>query len=133
MTLQCQKLPLKKITWFPPLIFVAFLVVVWHIAASRQAVPILPGPWAVLGGIAELAQKGLLVKYVVASVFRITWGYLLAVASAIPLGLFLGWRRRAEMAWNPAIQVLRPISPLAWIPIAILWFGVGDLVLSVIS
>jgi NitT/TauT family transport system permease protein len=57
----------------------------------------------------------------------VTWGYLLAAALAIPFGLFLGLRRRAEMAANPVIQILRPISPLAWIPIAILWFGVGDL------
>ncbi len=46
---------------------------------------------------------------------------------AIPLGLAIGWNRRAEMAFNPIVQILRPISPLAWIPIAILWFGVGDL------
>ena len=118
---------MKKISWLPPAIFVAILVVAWHVAAARQDVPIIPGPWAVLEGIGELARKGLLVKYVVASVFRVTWGYLLAVATAIPFGLFLGWRRRAEMALNPALQVLRPISPLAWIPIAILWFGVGDL------
>ncbi|MGC2606010.1 MAG: ABC transporter permease, partial [Silvibacterium sp.] len=44
-----------------------------------------------------------------------------------PLGLVIGWYRRAEMAFNPIVQILRPISPLAWIPIAILWFGVGDL------
>jgi NitT/TauT family transport system permease protein len=80
----------------------------------------------VLEGIAELGRRGLLVKYIVASLFRVTWGYLLAVATAIPLGLYLGGHRRAEMAVNPAIQILRPISPLAWIPIAILWFGVGD-------
>ena len=66
-------------------------------------------------------------RYVVASLFRVTWGYLLAAATAIPLGLFLGYHRRAELAANPAIQILRPISPLAWIPIAILWFGVDDL------
>ena len=45
---------------------------------------------------------------------------------AIPLGLMIGWHRRSEMALNPLVQVFRPISPLAWIPIAILWFGVGD-------
>lgn len=88
---------------------------------------LIPGPWAVAKGIGELAQKGLLLKYVVASLFRITWGYLSAVVTAIPLGLFLGWYRRGEKALNPLIQVLRPISPLAWIPISILWFGVGDL------
>jgi NitT/TauT family transport system permease protein len=68
----------------------------------------------------------LLLKYVVASLFRVTWGFSLAVISAVPLGLVIGWYRRAEMAINPILQILRPISPLAWIPIAILWFGVGD-------
>lgn len=87
----------------------------------------MPGPWAVLQGIVELGRKGLLLKYVVASLFRVTWGFLTAAAMGIPTGLFLGWHRRAGMAFNPFIQVLRPISPLAWIPIAILWFGVGDL------
>lgn len=46
---------------------------------------------------------------------------------AIPLGLTLGWYRRGELAFYPLAQIFRPISPLAWIPIAILWFGVGDL------
>ena len=66
-------------------------------------------------------------KYVTASLFRVTWGFLAAAVVAIPLGLVIGWYRRFEMALNPLIQILRPISPLAWIPIAILWFGVGDL------
>lgn len=110
-----------------PWLFVAFLIAGWHVAASRQAVPIIPGPYAVLEGIFELARRGLLVKYAVASLFRVTWGYLLAVLTAIPFGLFLGWHRRVELALNPSLQILRPISPLAWIPIAILWFGVGDL------
>jgi NitT/TauT family transport system permease protein len=88
---------------------------------------LIPGPLAVVKGIVELAEKGLLLKYIVASLFRVTWGYLLAVVTAIPLGLLLGWHRRGEKALNPLIQVFRPISPLAWIPISILWFGVGDL------
>ena len=71
--------------------------------------------------------RGLLAKYVVASLYRVTWGYLLAVVTAIPLGLLLGWYRRGEQALNPLLQLLRPISPLAWIPISILWFGVGDM------
>jgi NitT/TauT family transport system permease protein len=118
---------LKRISRLAAIAFVAILIAAWQLAIHRQAVAIIPGPWAVLKGIVELARKGLLVKYVVASLFRVTWGYLLAVITAIPIGLFLGWHRRAEMAFNPPIQILRPISPLAWIPIAILWFGVGDL------
>ncbi|MEO8725407.1 MAG: ABC transporter permease [Acidobacteriaceae bacterium] len=110
-----------------PVIFIAGLLIVWQIAADRQSVHLLPGPWGVAGGIADLLRHGLLLKYVTASLFRVTWGFILAVVLAVPLGLAIGWYRRAEMAFNPILQVLRPISPLAWIPIAILWFGVGDL------
>jgi NitT/TauT family transport system permease protein len=88
---------------------------------------VLPGPWETLGGIADLVRRGLLFKYVTASLFRVTWGFVSAAVLAIPLGLAIGWYRRFEMAFNPLIQIFRPVSPLAWIPIAILWFGVGDL------
>jgi NitT/TauT family transport system permease protein len=107
--------------------FIALLLVIWHVAAKSQKTQLLPGPLAVAGGIAELAQHGLLLKYVVASLFRVTWGFTAAAVLAIPFGLALGWYRRLELGMNPLIQILRPISPLAWIPISILWFGVGDL------
>jgi NitT/TauT family transport system permease protein len=107
--------------------FIAFLLLLWQAAVARQTTDLLPGPLAVVGGIAELAQRGLLLKYIVASLFRVTWGFLLAAVLAIPLGLAVGWYRRADMAVNPLLQVFRPISPLAWIPISILWFGVGDM------
>ena len=110
-----------------PLLFIVVLLAIWAIAARRQSAHLLPGPWGVVQGIADLARHGLLLKYIVASLFRVTWGFFLAAILAIPLGLTIGWYRRAEMAFNPIIQILRPISPLAWIPIAILWFGVGDL------
>jgi len=110
-----------------PLAFIALLLLLWEVGIRRQSSHLLPGPWGVAGGIADLVRHGLLLKYVVASLFRVTWGFVLAVITAIPLGLAVGWNRRAEMALNPILQILRPISPLAWIPIAILWFGVGDL------
>jgi len=53
-------------------------------------------------------------------------GFTLAVIIGVPLGLVLGWYSRAFQALNPFIQILRPISPIAWIPLAILWFGVSD-------
>jgi NitT/TauT family transport system permease protein len=110
-----------------PIAFLGLLLVAWHLAARHQTIALLPGPLAVASGIAELAQRGLLLKYIVASLFRVTWGFAAAAMLAIPLGLAIGWYRRSEMALNPLIQILRPISPLAWIPISILWFGVGDL------
>ena len=110
-----------------PVAFVMVLLIVWHVAIKFQAHSLLPGPLAVARGILDLASRGLLLKYVVASLFRVTWGFVAATVLAIPIGLAIGWYRRMELAFNPFIQILRPISPLAWIPIAILWFGVGDI------
>lgn len=101
-------------------------VTLWHVAVATSPGTLVPTPWQSARAIGELAQKGLLVKYVVASLFRVTWGYLGALLLAIPAGVILGLWRRGELAMNPLLQLLRPISPLAWIPISILWFGVGD-------
>ena len=110
-----------------PVALIAVLLLLWQFAVTRNPVHLLPTPWGVLQGMGDLLQHGLIFKYVVASLFRVTWGFVLALVLAVPLGLLIGWNRRADMAFNPLIQILRPISPLAWIPIAILWFGVGDL------
>jgi NitT/TauT family transport system permease protein len=110
-----------------PVGFVAALLIMWHVAAARQSVHLLPGPIDVTAGIAELARRGLLLKYVTASLFRVTWGFTTAAMLGIPFGLVVGWWKRFETGLNPLIQILRPISPLAWIPISILWFGVGDM------
>jgi NitT/TauT family transport system permease protein len=109
-----------------PLLVAVVFVTGWHLAVKWSGTDIFPTPRQVVTGTVELAQKGVLLKYVVASLFRVTAGYLLAVFVGIPLGLLLGWFTPALRAFNPAIQVLRPISPIAWIPIAILWFGVSD-------
>ncbi|HEX4961431.1 MAG TPA: ABC transporter permease [Thermoanaerobaculia bacterium] len=101
-------------------------VICWHFAVQWAGSDIFPTPRQVLTGTWELVEKGVLFKYVVASLFRVATGYLLAVFIGIPLGLLMGWFSRFRMALNPAIQVLRPISPIAWIPVAILWFGVSD-------
>lgn len=108
-----------------PLSGISLALIAWQLAVLLRP-SLIPGPLVVARGIGELAVRGLLVKYVVASLFRVTWGYLAALVVAVPLGLALGVMRGGEMAINPILQILRPISPLAWIPIAILWFGVGD-------
>ena len=98
----------------------------WHGAVRWSGSDIFPTPMEVLRGLIELVQRGLLLKYIVASLFRVTWGFGLAVLVGVPLGLILGWFRPAFAALNPFIQIMRPISPIAWIPVAILWFGVKD-------
>jgi NitT/TauT family transport system permease protein len=110
-----------------PFFGIAIFVAAWQIAVWATHATLVPGPVASLAAIGDLAQRGLLLKYIVASLFRVTWGYLGAVIIGIPAGVVLGLWRRGEAALNPFLQILRPISPLAWIPIAILWFGVGDI------
>ena len=112
--------------WLLPLGTGALFLLVWHVLVKLSGSDLFPAPLDVARGIAELVQKGLLLKYVVASLFRVSWGFVLAVLVGVPLGLTLGWFRAAYQSMNPLIQILRPISPIAWIPVAILWFGVKD-------
>lgn len=109
-----------------PLLVGMLFLAAWHGAVKASGSDIFPTPLEVLRGLVELARRGLLLKYIVASLFRVSWGFTLAVIIGVPLGLVLGWFRPAFAALNPFIQILRPISPIAWIPVAILWFGVKD-------
>ena len=109
----------------PSLVAVMFLLF-WDGAVRLSGSQLFPKPLDVLWGLVELAQKGLLIKYVVASLFRVTWGFTLAVIVGIPFGLLMGSNKLMQEAFNPLIQGFRPISPIAWIPVSILWFGVSD-------
>ena len=109
-----------------PLGVAALLLLSWDLNVRLSGSEIFPKPIDVLRGIVELARKGLLLKYIVASLFRVTVGFVGAVIIGVPAGLVLGWFQRLFFAFNPIIQILRPISPIAWIPVAILWFGVDD-------
>ena len=109
-----------------PLAVAVIFLTVWHAMVRISGSDLFPTPLEVGKGLIELIEKGLLFKYAVASLFRVTWGFALAMLVGVPSGLLLGWYGRAFDAFNPMIQVFRPISPIAWIPVAILWFGVTD-------
>ncbi len=110
----------------PALAVIAVLIAVWWLSVVVTHSAIFPTPWQVVTGTLELAQDGTLWDDIGASLMRVAVGFLLAVSIAVPLGLWMGWVRGAFSTLNPIFQMLRPISPIAWIPIAILWFGVGD-------
>jgi NitT/TauT family transport system permease protein len=110
----------------PALIVLAVVVAIWWISVALTKSVIFPTPWQVVTGTAELARDGTLWEHIGASLFRVGAGFLIAVALAVPLGLWMGWVHGAYVTLNPLFQILRPISPIAWIPIAILWFGVGN-------
>lgn len=110
----------------PSIIVIAVLLAVWWITVIQTRSVIFPTPWKVVTGTAELVRDGTLWVHIGASLMRVAAGFLLAVIVAVPLGLWMGWVKGAYITLNPLFQILRPISPIAWIPIAILWFGVGN-------
>jgi NitT/TauT family transport system permease protein len=110
----------------PALAVIAVLIAAWWVAVAATNSVIFPTPLTVVTGTLELLRDGTLWRHIGASLMRVGTGFLLATLVAVPLGLWMGWVRGAYATLNPLFQILRPISPIAWIPIAILWFGVGN-------
>lgn len=111
-----------------PLCTLFFILTLWELVTrfSGWSTNVFPGPIAVLESTQELILNGKLLKNTVASLFRVSIGFSLAVVLGVPLGVILGRLETAKLLFNPLVQFLRPISPLAWIPLAMLWFGIGD-------
>ncbi|MFI5196997.1 MAG: ABC transporter permease [Thermoanaerobaculia bacterium] len=109
-----------------PLGTAAVAVAVWALAVRLTHSNVFPSPLKVVTGLKELAGKGVLWRYAADSLRRVATGYLLALILGVPAGLALGWMPLLASAFNPVIQMARPISPLAWMPLAILWFGVSE-------
>jgi NitT/TauT family transport system permease protein len=114
----------ERVFW-PVLASIAFLAL-WHFCVIWSHTKVFPSPLAVERGMLELARKGLLLRYIADSLRRVALGFGAAAVLGIPVGLTLGWYPAANQVVNPVLQMLRPISPLAWIPVAIVFFGVGD-------
>lgn len=106
----------------------SFICLIWGILVSSYQISesVFPGPLTVFVSFWHLLADGSLFKHIVASLYRVTVGFYLAAALGIPLGIFIGRCMIARNILNPVIQFLKPISPLAWIPLAMLWFGIGD-------
>jgi NitT/TauT family transport system permease protein len=110
----------------PAMAVIAVLLAAWWLIVVETHSVIFPTPWQVVAGTIELIKDGTLWTHIGASLMRVGVGFSLAVLVGVPLGLWLGWVKGAYSTLNPLFQILRPISPIAWIPIAILWFGVGN-------
>ncbi|WJR80865.1 ABC transporter permease [Bradyrhizobium sp. NP1] len=110
----------------------AVLVALWFVVTSAGIVTAgrFPSPrdfWLALVQISIHGYAGgQLFTHALHSLLLVVAGFLVAVLTGVPLGLWMGWSRRAEAAINPAFLIIRPIPPLAWIPLAILWLGLGD-------
>jgi NitT/TauT family transport system permease protein len=114
----------EQFTW-PVLTFAVFFAL-WHYLVVWSHTKVFPAPVQVERGILELLHKNLLWQDIGSSLRRVAVGFGAATILGIPLGLVLGWYPAANQVVNPVMQILRPISPIAWIPVAIIFFGVGD-------
>ena len=109
-----------------PLLLAALLIALWWLTVKWTKATIFPSPLDVAKGIVTLAERQLLWSYIRDSLFRVAAGYALGAMFGVPLGILLGWYAPLARAVNPLIQMLRPISPLAWMPLAVIWFGVSN-------
>ena len=112
-----------------PYMFAAVaIVIVWQavVVLTGAHIAILPSPWLTAETFAAMVLNGELFVHIGASMRRVISAWLLAASVAIPLGLAMGRIRTVERRIDPFIELFRPISPLAWIPMSILWFGIGE-------
>ncbi|HPA14343.1 MAG TPA: ABC transporter permease [Desulfobacterales bacterium] len=122
-TLDSKNLPILL-----PVLAFSLVLMIWElmVRVGCWSTDVFPEPLRVIISMGELISDGTLFKHVISSLFRVTIGFYLAIALGIPLGMLLGRREIVKHLFNPVIQFLRPISPLAWIPLSMLWFGIGD-------
>ncbi len=102
------------------------LVALWAMAAHSPGVaPVLPGPEAVLATLWQMTTSGELFVHVAASLQRAFAGFVVAGIIGVTIGLAMSQSRLVNDILAGPVELLRPISSIAWIPLAILWFGIG--------
>lgn len=87
---------------------------------------LLPSPWDVFAELVRFAANGELLVHVGASLYRVMCGFIFGALAAVPLGMAVGRVRAIRWIVEPILEVLRPIPPLALLPIMVIWFGIGE-------
>ena len=114
---------------------VIVLLVLWQVASNTgifgRTSPeylrlLLPPPTAVAASLVEMLRSGYLLDNVSISILRVISGFLLSVLIAVPLGVAMALSSTIHNLAEPIVRLLSPIPGVAWVPIAILWFGLGD-------
>lgn len=107
-----------------PVILIAF----WELLSRAGVFPSyqLPAPSVIVATIAEMAAEGSLWGHIGITVYRVFFGFLLGTAVAVLLGSLVGFYQKAEQLFDPLIQAFRSIPSLAWVPLFILWMGIGE-------
>lgn len=130
-TATVQRKPRIRWSAFVPLLSPLVLIIIWQIVASAGVGgTLMPSPVKVVSEFVRMLTHKVgrytLLGHAYWSLRRVLIAFVVAVAMGIPLGLIMGWSRKAEAIIKPIFEIFRPIPPIAWIPLAILWFGIGE-------
>ena len=106
----------------------AILIAIWQLAFTlgHFSQALFPSPARAFSALVETFKSGAMIRHIGTSMYRFALGYVSAVVIATFLGLILGVLPKVFQFVNPIAQLLRPISPMAWAPFIVLWFGIGD-------
>lgn len=104
------------------------LIAIWQGASSAGILnPVtLPSPATILETFVALVKKGTLQRNLLISSQRVLTGYVISAVSAVVLGILIGLSSHFKRMTDLIIQILKPIPPISWIPLVILWFGIGE-------
>lgn len=117
---------LREVAW--RLLLPVVLIIAWYVATEILALVhrvMLPSPLAVVRFFLQALASGELLKHTLASLERIFYANVAALGLGVPLGIAIGLFRPVERLLDGLISVIKPIPPLAWVPLAILWLGIG--------
>jgi NitT/TauT family transport system permease protein len=111
-----------------PVLLAIGALILWAVLCATHLLSpqIFPSPGEVANGFVEIVRKGRLYDDLVASLFRVAIGFVLAVLLGIPIGMWIGRHTQARQALMPFINFFRSLSPIAWLGFAVAWFGLGD-------
>jgi NitT/TauT family transport system permease protein len=110
------------------LILPVIILIIWALLTTYTGIIpsyLIPSPYEVIVAFENLLLNGTLISDTLYTLTRILLGFFIAALVAIPVGIIIGWSKTANNLSSLIIGILRPIPPIAWIPFAILWFGVG--------
>jgi Binding-protein-dependent transport system inner membrane component len=120
----------KNSKLFLPVLSMSIFLSIWQVLHWIIGGEFLPSPYQVyLEAMRMFSIKiggNSVWMHIYYSLRRVILAYLLGAATGLPLGMYMGWNRTFDKVVKPVFEVLRPIPPIAWIPIAILWFGIGE-------
>lgn len=111
---------------------VVTLLLIWFLVSALHLIPelFLPSPAAVWNKFLQVSQQGFmkatLWQHLAQSIGRVFSALIFAIIIGVPLGLWMGLNRWTRAVLDPLVELLRPIPPLAYLPLLVIWFGIGE-------